>query len=95
MALTQQEVQHIAELARLTLSHEELETYREQLSAILEYVDRLKQLDTEGVQPTTSVLNLPAALREDKPQAGFTPDQALRNAPRQQSDQFKVPPVME
>ena len=95
MPLTLQEVQHIADLARLTLTRSELLTYREQLSAILDYADALKDLDTNGVPPTSSVLDMNASLRDDNPQPGFSTTQVLQNAPQTQSGQFRVPPVME
>ncbi len=66
MRLTLQEVEHIAELARLTLTEQEFEQYREQLSAILDYAQSLKDLDTEGILPTSSVLPNRSALREDE-----------------------------
>jgi aspartyl-tRNA(Asn)/glutamyl-tRNA(Gln) amidotransferase subunit C len=95
MSLTLQEVQHIADLARLTLTAQEAEQYREQLSAILDYAQSLKELNTEGIPPTSSVLPGRSVLREDNLAPGLSSEQALQNAPRQQDSQFKVPPVME
>ncbi len=95
MSLSIQEVQHIAKLARLTLSHEELQLYRRQLSAILEYAAILNELDTTDISPTSSVLGMQAPLRCDTPISGFSTQQALQNAPRIKDNQFKVPPVME
>jgi len=95
MRLTLQEVEHIAELARLTLTEQEFEQYREQLSAILDYAQSLKDLDTEGILPTSSVLPNRSALREDEILPGLTTMQVLQNAPKHQDSQFKVPPVME
>ena len=95
MTLTLQEVEHIAELARLTLTEQEFEQYREQLSAILDYAQSLKDLDTKGILPTSSVLHNRSALREDEIMPGLSTSQVLQNAPKQQESQFKVPPVME
>jgi len=95
MRLTLQEVEHIAELARLTLTEQEFEQYREQLSAILDYAQSLKDLDTAGILPTSSVLPNRSALREDEIMAGLTTSQVLKNAPKHQDSQFKVPPVMQ
>ena len=95
MRLTLQEVEHIAELARLTLTEQEFEQYREQLSAILDYAQSLKDLNTEGILPTSSVLPNRSVLREDEIMPGLTTAQVLLNAPKQQDSQFKVPPVME
>jgi len=95
MSLTIQEVEHIAELARLTLSPEEGEQYREQLSAILDYAQSLKEINTEGILPTSSVLPDRSVLREDEVITGLSTDQVLKNASKKQDSQFKVPPVME
>jgi aspartyl-tRNA(Asn)/glutamyl-tRNA(Gln) amidotransferase subunit C len=95
MSLTQAEVEHIAGLARLELSAEELARYSEQLSAILDYAARLRELDTSQIPPTTSVgaANLP--LREDQPAAGLSEAAVLANAPQVEEHQFRVPPVFE
>jgi aspartyl-tRNA(Asn)/glutamyl-tRNA(Gln) amidotransferase subunit C len=95
MALTLEQVEHIALLARLELSDEEKVRYAEQLSAILEYADRLQALDTEGIAPTASVLPARSVLRDDESQPGLDLDTLLSNAPNTEADQFKVPPVLE
>ena len=95
MSLTLQEVEHIAELARLDLSTAEKEQYREQLSAILDYANLLQDLDTAGIPPTSSVLPAQSILRSDLVKPALDPDQLLRNAPQKNNQQFKVPPVME
>ncbi len=95
MSLTMQEVKHIAELARLDLTSSELQLYQQQLSAILDYAARLKEIDTTGIQPTASVLAIPSRLREDQIHSGLTTNEALQNAPHTQDSQFRVPPVME
>lgn len=95
MKLSLEEVEHIAALARLQLTAEEKETYRQQLSAILDHVARLQELDTSGIPPTSSVLPAHGLLREDVPAVGLTPAEALANAPLTQKSQFKVPPVLE
>lgn len=95
MALTLQEVEHIANLARLSLTQAEKELYREQLSAILEYAARLQAVDTTGIPPTSSVLPLRSVLRADDPRPGTPLEDLLRNAPQQEADQFRVPPVFE
>ena len=95
MSLTQAEVEHIAKLARLELSQEEMARYREQLSAILDYAARLLALDTTGIPPTASVLPPHSALRPDQPQPGLSLEELLRNAPDVTDNQFRVPPVLE
>lgn len=95
MSLTTEEVTHIAHLARLKLTDEELETYREQLSAILDHVAQLQALDTEGIPPTSSVLPPRSVLREDQSRPGLGAETLMRTAPQTENNQFKVPPVLE
>ncbi len=95
MSLTREEVEHIAALARLELTEEEKERYREQLSAILDYAARLQALDTSHISPTSTVLAQRATLRPDVAEPGLTTAQALDNAPKAEQQQFRVPPVLE
>ena len=95
MSLTSEEVEHIAHLARLQLSEEEKERYRQQLSSILEHVAKLQALDTEGIQPMGNLAAERSRLREDQIGECLTPEELLRNAPDVQSNQFRVPPVLD
>jgi aspartyl-tRNA(Asn)/glutamyl-tRNA(Gln) amidotransferase subunit C len=95
MTLTLQEVDHIADLARLSLSAEEKARYREQLSAILDYAARLQALDTSGIPPTSSVLSTRSVLRNDESRPGLSREELLRNAPLTENSQFRVPPILE
>jgi aspartyl-tRNA(Asn)/glutamyl-tRNA(Gln) amidotransferase subunit C len=98
MTLTLEEVEHIADLARLALSDEEKARYREQLSNILDYAARLQALDTANIPPTsTDPQGVPArsVLRPDRVRPGLSPQDLLRNAPQAEQDQFRVPPVMD
>jgi aspartyl-tRNA(Asn)/glutamyl-tRNA(Gln) amidotransferase subunit C len=95
MSLTIQEVDHIAQLARLELTTEERERFRDQLSAILDYFTQLQELDTHDIPPTSSVLPPQAGLRKDRPRLGLSPEDLLENAPAARGDQFLVPPVLE
>lgn len=95
MPLTLAEVSHIADLARLSLTEEELALYREQLSAILEYASHLQQIDTHDIPATSSILPPRSMLREDSPIPGLDIDKALQNAPKTAQRQFKVPPVLD
>jgi aspartyl-tRNA(Asn)/glutamyl-tRNA(Gln) amidotransferase subunit C len=95
MILSQEEVEHIAHLARLQLSSDEQEHYREQLSAILEYAARLQALDTAGIPPTSSVLPPHSVLRSDVSRPGLAARDLLRNAQEVEAGQFRVPPVLE
>jgi len=94
MKLTRAEVEHIAQLARLTLTEEEITQYQEQLSDILNYAEMLQAVDTSHIEPTTSVLPPKEnTLRQDIPGETLPKDQLFRNAPDTQDQQFKVPPV--
>ena len=95
MSLTREQVEHIARLARLHLSEEEMVRYREQLSQILDYAARLQELDTSGIPPTSSVLPPHSVLREDISRPGMSLEQLLANAPETADDQFRVPPVLD
>jgi aspartyl-tRNA(Asn)/glutamyl-tRNA(Gln) amidotransferase subunit C len=93
MKLSREQVEHIAELARLALTDEELELYREQLSHILDYFERLQELDTEAIEPTASVLTLRSVMREDVPRPSLPREDILANAPATEDGCFLVPPV--
>jgi aspartyl-tRNA(Asn)/glutamyl-tRNA(Gln) amidotransferase subunit C len=95
MALTADEVEHIALLARLRLTGEEKARYREQLSAILDYVAMLKRLDTSAIPPTATVLPLRTVLRADEVTPSLSPQELLMNAPASEAGLFRVPPVLE
>ena len=95
MKLTLVEVEHIALLARLQLTEDEKRRYQVQLSAILDHVARLQELDTDGIPPTASVLKERGVLRVDEIQPGLDLAELLRNAPDVVDDQFRVPPVLE
>jgi aspartyl-tRNA(Asn)/glutamyl-tRNA(Gln) amidotransferase subunit C len=97
MSLSIEEVEHIAILARLELSADEKARYRGQLSAILEHVAMLQKLDTADVPPTASPVPLTSGshLRADVARQGLTTAALLANAPEQDQDQFKIPPVFE
>ena len=81
MRLTREEVEHIASLARLNLSEEEKERYREQLSSILDHIAQLAELDTEHIPPLSSVIAEYMPLRADKPADPLPPADLLHNAP--------------
>jgi len=95
MKLSRDEVQHIAELARLALSDEEQALYQEQLSAILEYFERLQELDTEAIPPTATVLPLRSVMRSDEARVSLAREDILANAPDAERGCFKVPAVLE
>jgi len=97
MKLTKEEIKHIADLARLELTEAELKKYGSQLSAVLNYVDQLKEVDTTDVEPTAQITGLENALREDEKE-GWSEretEEALRQAPELESGQIKVKRVLE
>ena len=95
MALTIEEVRHIAYLARLRLTPEEEERYAEQLSAILDHAARLGEVDTSNIPPTATVLPLRAPLRPDEVRPCPPKETILRNAPSEEEGMFRVPPVLD
>jgi aspartyl-tRNA(Asn)/glutamyl-tRNA(Gln) amidotransferase subunit C len=95
MSLTHHQVQHIANLARLELSEEELSRYQDQLSAILAYFTQLEDLDTENIKPTASGFDLTSTLRPDKARPGLMYDELIKNAPEIKDQKFQVPPVFD
>jgi aspartyl-tRNA(Asn)/glutamyl-tRNA(Gln) amidotransferase subunit C len=95
MVLTLEEVENIAGLARLNLSKEEKEIYRDQLSQILDYAAHLQAVDTGDIPPTFSVLQGGSVWREDEPHPGLPVAELLRNAPDVEANQFRVPQVLE
>ena len=93
--LSLEEVEHIAELARLGLSGAEKEIFRDQLSAILDYADMLKGLDTTDVPPTASALPLSNVMRPDELRPSIPGQDALSNAPDAEANQFRVRAILE
>jgi aspartyl-tRNA(Asn)/glutamyl-tRNA(Gln) amidotransferase subunit C len=91
MAISRDEVLHVARLARLELSEDELERFAGQLSAILEAVGKVSELDLAGVEPTAHPLDLVNVWAEDEPQPCLSVDEALANAPDREGDSFRVP----
>lgn len=93
--LSLEQVEHIAELAKLRLTGEEKERFREQLSEILAYAERLQELDTEAIPPTATVLPLRTVLRPDEPRPSMPREDILANAPAAQAGCFVVPAVLD
>ncbi len=94
MQLSDEEVRKIAELAKLDLTDAEVDLYAGQLSAILQYFQRLQQIDTSHIEPTASVLPLKNILRRDVAGQPLTPEQVIANAPQSLDDQFLVSAVL-
>ncbi len=93
MAISRDEVLHVARLARLELSEAEVERFGEQLSAILEAVSKVQELDLSGVAPTSHPHDVVNVWREDAPRPSLSLDEAFANAPDRDGDLFRVPPA--
>jgi len=89
------DVRYTAQLARLTLSEEEIEKFQSQLSQVLKYVEKLREVDTTGVEPTAHTNPVYNVFREDESIDWLTAEQALSNAPRQANGLFVVTKVIE
>jgi aspartyl-tRNA(Asn)/glutamyl-tRNA(Gln) amidotransferase subunit C len=93
MAITREEVLHVAQLARLELTDEEVERFTEQLSAILEAVAKVSELDLAEVEPTAHPLDVVNVWDADEPRPCLPLEEALANAPDREAGFFKVPPA--
>lgn len=95
MPISREQVQHIAKLARVGLSEEDIAKFQQQLSTILDYFETLKQVDTEGVPPTSHTLPLRNVMRDDVPGPSFPKEDILANAPQREGDHFRVKAILE
>jgi aspartyl-tRNA(Asn)/glutamyl-tRNA(Gln) amidotransferase subunit C len=95
MAISHEDVQAIAELAKLELTDEEVALYAGQLSDILGYFERLQELDTSHIEPTASVLPLKSVMRDDIAGEPLTPEEVIANAPDSLANQFRVNAVLD
>jgi len=93
--ISREDVEHVARLSRLALSDAEVERMREQLSGILAYIDKLRALDTAGVEPTSHAVPLVNVMRDDDTRPCLPPDAALANAPDRSGGFFRVPRIIE
>jgi aspartyl-tRNA(Asn)/glutamyl-tRNA(Gln) amidotransferase subunit C len=95
MKLSKEEVEHIATLARLNLTEEEKEKYSEQLSGILSYFEKLKEVDTSAVEPTSQVTGLTNIMREDEIGEFDAASELVSIAPAEENGFYKVPKILE
>ncbi len=95
MSLTPDQVKHVAALARVAMTPEELERYRNQMDVILENFRVLQEVNTDGVTPTAQSLPMHTVLREDEPGPSAPKEDILANAPRREEDYFRVRAVLE
>lgn len=94
MKLTRKDVEHVAHLARLNLSEDELSKMTEQLDNILSYVDKLDELDTDGIEPTTHAFSISNAFREDKIKESLSQEESLKNCCEKNNEAFIVPRII-
>lgn len=92
---TREQVRKVAVLSRLEFGDEQADALADQLTRILDHIDKLNELDTAGVEPTASALTLTNVLREDEVRPSLSRDQALANAPEAQAGCFRVPPIIQ
>ena len=95
MKITNEVVEYVAHLGRLDLESHEVDLYTEQLDRILQYMDKLNTLDTEGIDPTSHAIPVDCMLREDFVKDSFDIESSLQNAPERKGNFFKVPPIIE
>jgi aspartyl-tRNA(Asn)/glutamyl-tRNA(Gln) amidotransferase subunit C len=95
MAISREEVLHVARLARIGVTEEDVEKFRQQLSTIIEHFDVLRQLDTTDVEPTTHTLALQSIMQDDKPRDSLEQEDVLQNAPLQQDGYLRVRAVLD
>ena len=91
--ISEEQVRHVANLARLGLTDEEVKRMGEQLGAILDSIEKIQELDLEDVPPTANPVNLTNVFRPDEPRAQLTPEEALSTAPDRVDDLFAVPRI--
>lgn len=89
------QVRKVAQLGRLELSDAEVRQFSGQLSAIVDYIEKLNELNTEGVEPLAHCLPMHNVLREDVPARSLSNDEALANAPEREGEYFKVPKILD
>jgi aspartyl-tRNA(Asn)/glutamyl-tRNA(Gln) amidotransferase subunit C len=94
MAVTRKDVEHIAELARLKFAEAEIDSYTEQLNEILNYIEKLNELDTENVEPLSHPVEGFNVFREDEVKPSVSTGEALKNGPEKDEHFFNVPKVI-
>jgi aspartyl-tRNA(Asn)/glutamyl-tRNA(Gln) amidotransferase subunit C len=95
MKISKEEIEHIASLARLYLTEEEKKLFGSQLSSILDYMEKLNELDTRNIEPTSHVLPISNVMRDDMPGHSISREDALMNAPDHTEKFYRVPRIIE
>ena len=94
MAIGRKEVEYVASLARLALTEDEKKAYEEELRDVITFMDKLEELDTEGIEPTIHVLDMNNIFRKDEIQESLPIEDVLKNAPDSEEDYFVVPSIL-
>ena len=95
MKITDEIVDHIAHLSRLEFKGQEKDAIKTDMEKIITFMDKLSELETEHVEPLIFMSNEVNRLREDEPEVSITHEEALRNAPKKDSDYFRIPKVLD
>ena len=95
MKITKETIEYVAHLGRLELEPQEIELYTQQIDNILQYMDALNSLNTDGIEPTSHAVPVDCVLRKDGVKNSFAVDDSLKNAPERIGSFFKVPPIIE
>ena len=95
MPVSREDVEYVARLARIELTEDEKRILTSQLSSILDHIEKLNELDIEGVEPTFHVLDVTNIFREDEVRPSLPTEETLKNAPARDGDFFKVPKILE
>ncbi len=94
MKITKEEVLYVARLARLDLDADSIDKFAGQIDEILGYIEKLNQVDTEGIKPTSHAISLTNAFRDDEPRQHLDRERVLANAPESEEGSFVVPKVV-
>ena len=89
------EMEHVAMLARIELTEDEKRLFSKQINSILEYIDKLNELETKNIEPTAHILSIKNVFREDRLSLSLPKDKALQNAPNSVDDFYRVPKIIE
>jgi aspartyl-tRNA(Asn)/glutamyl-tRNA(Gln) amidotransferase subunit C len=93
--ISEDQVKHVAHLARLAITEDEAKKFTSQLDAIIGFAEQLNELDTKNVEATSHVLDMKNVMREDKPVEGLPREEVLKNAPDKQDGQVRVPSILD
>ena len=93
--ITRKDVEHVAKLSQIKFEEKELEKFTKQLEDIVGFIDKLSELNTEGIEPTSSVIPMVNVTREDSIRPSFIQEKALSNAPDKEIGHYKIPKIME